>query len=108
SERGKAFAVFYVAIPVGSAAGFLLGGALEHAFGWRAAFYAVGLPGLALALLALTAADPPRGATENTAPAIEGDSMGQALASLAHNIVYVGTVLGYAAYTFALGGLAVW
>src|SRR5438093_9488409 len=64
AQRGRAFAVFYVAIPVGAAAGFLLGGALEHAFGWRAAFYAVGLPGVALSLLALRLHDPPRGATE--------------------------------------------
>src|SRR5213593_1386414 len=67
--RGRAFAVFYVAIPVGSAAGFLLGGALERAFGWRAAFYVVGLPGIAMALLALTVTDPPRGATEDAAGA---------------------------------------
>src|SRR5436853_796747 len=53
AQRGRAFSIFYVAIPVGAAAGFLLGGALEHAFGWRAAFYAVGLPGVALSLLAL-------------------------------------------------------
>src|SRR5437016_5242543 len=64
SERGRAFAIFYVAIPVGSAAGFLLGGALERAFGWRAAFYAVGLPGIALALLALRVTDPVRGSAE--------------------------------------------
>src|SRR3989475_10305709 len=66
AQRGHAFAVFYVAIPVGSAAGFLLGGALERAFGWRTAFYAVGLPGIGLSLLALRVPDPGRGATEET------------------------------------------
>jgi MFS family permease len=107
-ERGRAFAVFYVAIPVGSAAGFLLGGLLERAFGWRAAFYIVGLPGLALALLALTAADPPRGANEPAASDAVAQSLYSAVTALARNFVYVGTVLGYAAYTFAVGGLAVW
>ena len=68
AQRGRAFSIFYVAIPVGAAAGFLLGGALEHAFGWRAAFYAVGLPGVALSLLALRLHDPPRGATESPDP----------------------------------------
>jgi MFS family permease len=48
SQRGRAFAVFYVAIPVGAAVGFLLGGAIGRAYGWRAAFYAVGLPGVAM------------------------------------------------------------
>src|SRR2546427_4831880 len=64
SQRGRAFAIFYVAIPVGAASGFLLGGALEHAFGWRVAFYAVGLPGIALALTAARLRDPIRGASE--------------------------------------------
>src|SRR5881628_975635 len=105
AQRGRAFAIFYVAIPVGSAAGFLLGGSLEHAFGWRAAFYAVGLPGVALSLLALRLHDPPRGATEE-APASPLAGIRSSLTGLLTNFSYVGTVLGYAAYTFALGGLA--
>jgi MFS family permease len=105
SQRGRAFAIFYVAIPVGSAAGFLLGGALEQAFGWRAAFYAVGLPGVALSLLALRLHDPPRGATEEAPPSPLA-SIPSSLTGLLTNFPYVGTVLGYAAYTFALGGLA--
>src|SRR6266566_4566904 len=110
SQRGRAFAVFYVAIPVGSAAGFLLGGTLERAFGWRAAFYAVGLPGIALAWLALRVPDPLRGATEEPSPPGRGPGEGlstwNTLSDLFRNKAYVGTVLGYAAYTFALGGLA--
>ncbi|HEY7574538.1 MAG TPA: MFS transporter, partial [Thermoanaerobaculia bacterium] len=103
SERGRVFAAFYVAIPVGAAAGFLLGGALEQVFGWRGAFYAVGLPGVALAALALTVPDPARAAD----PARPTDPRA-ALRTLAANRDYVGTVLGYAAYTFALGALAFW
>jgi len=110
SQRGRAFAVFYVAIPVGSAAGFLLGGTLERVFGWRAAFYAVGLPGIALALLALRVPDPVRGATGEPSPSGRGQGEGlstaKTLSDLFRNKAYVGTVLGYAAYTFALGGLA--
>ena len=107
SLRGRAFAVFYVAIPVGFAAGYLLGGWIEPALGWRAAFYVVGLPGVAMALLALTIPDPPRGATEhiNTPSA---QSLAETLLSFGRNRAYAGTVLGYAAYTFALGGLAIW
>src|SRR5262245_52299630 len=54
AKRGRAFAVFYVAIPVGAAAGYLAGGLIEPALGWRAAFYVVGVPGIVMALLALT------------------------------------------------------
>src|SRR5215470_2377620 len=63
-QRGRAFSMFYAAIPVGAAAGYLLGGLIEAALGWRAAFYVVGLPGIGAALLALTAPDPPRGSAE--------------------------------------------
>ncbi|PYR84069.1 MAG: MFS transporter [Acidobacteria bacterium] len=109
SQRGRAFAVFYVAIPVGSAAGFLLGGTLERAFGWRAAFYAVGLPGIVLALLALrprSASPSGRSLKERADAPGEGFSTRNTLSDLFRNKAYVGTVLGYAAYTFALGGLA--
>jgi MFS family permease len=106
-RRGRTFAIFYMAIPVGAAIGFLLGGVLERQFGWRGAFYAVGLPGLIVASLALTLPDPPRTLTDG-ASRDSFESIRATLVSLALNRAYVGTVLGYAAYTFALGGLAVW
>jgi MFS family permease len=104
--RGRVFSVFYLAIPAGSAVGYLLGGFLEQRFGWRAAFLAVGLPGLVLASLTLTAPDPPRGIQDaEDAPAPVG-SLRDTLAALLRNRLYVLTVLGYAAYTFAVGGLS--
>jgi MFS transporter, Spinster family, sphingosine-1-phosphate transporter len=112
-RRGRVFAIFYLAIPVGSAVGYLLGGALEHHFGWRAAFFAVGLPGLALALLTLSAPDPPRGINDQPSPSAGADgaetySYPDALRLLARNRDYVVAVLGYAAYTFAIGGMSFW
>ena len=106
-RRGRTFAIFYMAIPVGAAIGFLLGGVLERQFGWRRAFYAVGLPGLIAASLALTLPDPTRMLTDGAQRDSSG-SIRATLVSLALNRAYIGTVLGYAAYTFALGGLAVW
>ena len=38
-RRGRVFAVFFAAIPIGSAAGYVLGGWADHHFGWRAAFW---------------------------------------------------------------------
>src|ERR1051325_2244266 len=106
STRGRAFAIFYVAIPVGAASGFLLGGALERAFGWRVAFYVVGLPGVVLALTAARLRDPIRGAAEEPSDSAiaqgEDLSMRSTLAALFRNKAYVGTTLGYAAYTFAV------
>jgi MFS family permease len=108
SQRGRAFAVFYVAIPVGAAAGYLLGGAIEPALGWRAAFFVVGLPGVVMALLALSVPDPPRGATEENMRSAAAEPFAATLRGFSTNFAYVGTVLGYAAYTFGLGGLAFW
>jgi len=75
--------------------------------GWRAAFYVVGIPGIVMALLALTIADPPRGATEDSAPSVP-EPIGRTLRAFARNCAFTGTVFGYAAFTFALGGLAFW
>jgi MFS transporter, Spinster family, sphingosine-1-phosphate transporter len=108
-RRGRVFAIFYLAIPVGSAVGYLLGGAIESHFGWRQAFFAVGLPGLLLALLTLTAADPPRGINDEAAAAEEpAGSYLHSLLLLARNRDYVMAVAGYAAYTFAVGGMSFW
>src|SRR6185312_4377097 len=51
--RGRVFAVFFMATPVGAALGYVLGGVVDHHFGWRAAFFIAGIPGLILAALAL-------------------------------------------------------
>ena len=64
SRRAASLAVFNVAVPVGSALGYLLGGTIGAYFGWRAAFYVVGLPGLLLALALAVLPDPPRGAMD--------------------------------------------
>ena len=111
ARRGRVFAIFFSAIPIGSALGFVLGGAVDHAYGWRAAFYVAGLPGLLLALAALTIPDPPRCAQDDDQPAPRNGPAPTTLGiyrDLIRNVPYVLTVLGYAAYTFAIGGLAFW
>ncbi|HEX7578656.1 MAG TPA: MFS transporter, partial [Thermoanaerobaculia bacterium] len=110
SRRGRVFAVFFVAIPVGSALGYVVGGLVDHRWGWRAAFYVAGLPGLLLALTALTLPDPPRGSQDEEGIVPEGPppSTRKVYRDLFRNTPYLLTVLGYAAYTFAIGGLAFW
>ncbi len=106
-RRGRAFAVFFAAIPIGSALGYVVGGLADHIVGWRGAFFVAGLPGLLLAALTLRLWEPPRGAQDEAAP-LRSPGAGGALAALLGNRTYVLTVLGYAAYTFALGGIAFW
>lgn len=105
-KRNRVFTVFYVATPVGSAIGFVLGGLLGEHFGWRTAFMAVGLPGLLVAALALLMKEPVRGAFDEKPPVPV--SWPTALKQLLKNPVYVVTVAGYTAITFATGGIADW
>src|SRR6266496_1366635 len=122
-KRGRVFAIFFSAIPIGSAAGYVLGGVVDQRFGWRAAFFVAGVPGLLLALACVGLKDPPRGGQEEDeghrtkvggeqpTPASDAPrptSWIAAYARLLRNRSYALTVAGYAAYTFALGGLAFW
>jgi MFS family permease len=112
-QRGRVFSVFFAAIPIGSAAGYVLGGLIDHQLGWRAAFFVAGIPGLLLAWTVSRLPDPPRGSQDAhdagvPAHAPVAKAPLAAYAELLKNPPYVLTVLGYAAYTFALGALAFW
>jgi MFS family permease len=63
TRRGVAMAWFYMAIPVGSALGYVLGGVMTKLSGghWRWSFYAVVPPGLLLGALCFLMPEPPRG-----------------------------------------------
>jgi predicted MFS family arabinose efflux permease len=93
-----------------------VGGLVGHHFGWRAAFFVAGGPGLLLAFAVLRLPDPPRGgqdalpgtASPGTDPSAAPRSAFGVYLSLVRRAPYMLIVLGYAAYTFALGGLAFW
>ena len=101
-RRGSSLGIFNVAVPVGSALGYLLGGLIAARFGWRAAFYVVGIPGLVLAATMLALHDPQRGAMDRSLPA------GATMSALLTDRVYVVTTAAQAALTFVLGALAAW
>ena len=112
--RGRVFSVFFAAIPIGSALGYVIAGGMAQHFGWRSAFFVAGAPGLVLAALLLRLPEVPRGAQDaddDDVPrhtGVPGGSRLAAYAGLLRNTQYRTTVLGYAAYTFALGALAFW
>jgi MFS transporter, Spinster family, sphingosine-1-phosphate transporter len=106
-RRGQVLSLFFLAIPVGSALGYILGGILGHRYGWHTAFLMVGIPGLLLALPLRLLREPPRGgAPEEPSSLIKTPAAGYA--ALFRNRSFVLNTLAMAAMTFALGGLAQW
>ncbi len=106
-RRGRVLSYFYLAIPAGSALGYLLGGNLGQAFGWHAAFLIVGLPGLVLSVPLYFLREPPRGGAEAPVLKYAGQTW-RDYRLLFVNRSFVTNTLSMAAMTFSLGGLAQW
>jgi len=107
-KRGQVLAWFYMAIPVGSALGFIFGEQMAHAFGWRWAFYSVVLPGIALGLFARFKKEPPRGQSDLAQALSPHRVMWKDYLVLARTPSYVLNTFGMCAMTFAIGGMAFW
>jgi multidrug resistance protein len=103
-KRGRILGVFYLAIPVGSAAGYLLGGYLAPHYGWRFPFYIAAAPGFLLALAVLFLKEPERGQFDSVKETPERET----ILGLARNPAFLTSTLGMAAMTFSLGGIQVW
>jgi MFS family permease len=106
-RKNRALAIFYLAIPLGSAIGFPLGGAIAHHWrhdeigNWQMAFFIAGGPGLVLALSCLLISEPARKLAAPTA------RIRDSLRTLFRIPLYRRAVLGYTAYTWALGAFQV-
>jgi MFS family permease len=110
-RRGRVLAFFYAAIPVGSAMGYVLGGAVEAKFGWRWAFFIAGLPGAALAVVLLMLKEPKRGAFDppsTRSAAVLAMKARDWLKLLFQRRSYIYNTVAQTIYTFAIGGLAGW
>ncbi len=80
AERTRAMSVYWVGGPLSNLISFVLGGWLAHAYGWRIAFFVVGIPGLILALLfKLTIVEPRKLEERSDAPRRPQPSMASVL-----------------------------
>jgi len=108
SVRGRVLSYFYLAIPVGSALGYALGGQVaESSLGWRWAFYLVVPPGMLLGILCFWMRDLGRGAADPAAAPVKTVGVRQ-YAVLWRTPSFVLDTLGMAAMTFAIMGVAYW
>src|SRR6185369_3184084 len=104
-KRGRMLSIFFLGLPVGSAAVYFVGGYLAHYFGsWRAPFMAAGIPGFLLAFLLWMLPEPPRGQHEVHAPV----DVWKLLGGLTRNGAFLTATFAMAMYTFAIGGMQVW
>ncbi|AKJ06626.1 sugar phosphate permease [Archangium gephyra] len=106
-QRTRVLSFFYIAIPVGAAAGYGLGGWLSEAYSWHMAFFVGGAPGLVLGVMAFFMPEPQRGAmdgpeAQTKLPFLVG------LQGLASNKSFWWTTAGYTLMTFSIGGLGYW
>ena len=103
-RRGRAMSFFYVAIPVGSALGYAIGGFVASHWSWQTAFFVVAPPGLLMGIVCFFLRDP----REDTAKTTKQRARLRDYASLARIPSYVLNTLAMTALTFAIGGLSFW
>ena len=109
--RAQAVGIHAVGLIFGSAAGYILSGAIAQALGWRVSFIVAGLPGLLLAWLIfrLRSKSSPVSPTPSTdshqdVPRIDSSVISQLLTVSTLRVVYASGVLVY----LATGGLIFW
>ena len=120
-ERNRILSVFYLAIPLGAALGYLAGGQMGTLWGWRAPFLICGAPGILVALLYwIWGTEPERGCCDGIvlekperpgSPEeylqASGEMIGRFI-GLFRNPAYLTATLGMATLTFAMGGISAW
>jgi MFS family permease len=104
--RGRIMAMFYAAIPVGSAVGYVIAGLVGAHLGWRWAFYLVTPPGLFLGLLCFLQRDP-----RSDAHQVAHQSSRRSLrdyVQLFRTRSYLINCVAQTLFTFVTGGLGFW
>ncbi len=108
AARARGMSVISIGAVTGMGVGMIAGGWIEEGWGWRAAFLAAGLPGVALALaFRLTIREPVRGAIEGRAQA-QSPPFGPSLRFLLHSRTYRFILLANAFSLFAAMGRNLW
>jgi predicted MFS family arabinose efflux permease len=111
-RRATALAVFSMGVHVGLAFGLVLGGWIAQLYGWRAAFFTVGIPGLLLAIaVRLTVREPERGITDalhGTAAALTPESLATVFTTLRSLRSFRHLALAAAFHSFGGYAFAIW
>ncbi len=112
-RRATAISTFYLASPLGSIISFAGGGWLAQHYGWRAAFYAMGVPGLLLAaIMLLTVREPQRGLSDAdgglAVAAARRPRLGETLRFVASQPSLLHIIAGTTLTVFVVSGIGTW
>ncbi len=108
-RRAGALSFYSMGVNIGVLFGFLFGGLLNDAFGWRVAFVVVGLPGIIIALLVrFTLAEPIRGLADARTVNEEAEPLSQVLGLLWNRVSFRFMALGAAMNAFAVYSMNSW
>jgi len=102
--RATVQGVYSSGIAIGSGLAFFMGGWLGQNFGWRYAFYFLGFPGLALAVVVFFLREQQRGRTETAAVNFSSKDWKILFSSVPLRYLY----LGYAFFGIASNNLGIW
>lgn len=109
-QRSSALSIYALGIPIGSIIGLLAGGWIAEFWGWRIAFFVVGVPGILLALIVkFTIREPLRGMNDiGHVAEQEQPPLGETLRTLAQNKTLFHVAMGGALTAFAGYGIGQW
>jgi MFS family permease len=102
--RATAQSIYASGIAIGGGLAFFLGGWIGQVYGWRWAFYLLGFPGLALAVLVFFLREQPRGRMESQAVATTPGDWRSIFRSAPLRYL----MLGYSLYGLAANNLGIW
>jgi len=105
-ERSSAFAFYSLGIPLGSLLGLALGGIIADAYGWRATFVLLGLPGVLISLLVLLILREPRRTVPVPVSEDSSDNLFPAIRLLARNRTYRLMALGATSQSIVIYSVA--
>jgi len=108
-QRATALGIYALGIPLGIMFGMFVGGWINDQFGWRRAFFVVGIPGLLLALIVrLTVREPPRGHSENRLAEDNHPPFMETLRFLLRRPAFIHIAIGGALAAFVGYGVVSW
>ncbi|MEM7457848.1 MAG: MFS transporter [Pseudomonadota bacterium] len=107
-ERATALGIYTTGIGLGILAGFIMGGLVYEAWGWRVAFFVAGVPGLILAaIVRFTLKEPVRGAVEQRTDQGDAPTLFQTLKFIGGQSSFLWLLLGCSLICVSANGFLV-